>query len=122
MFSPLIQYVLILSLAISSIADFEYTVNLIGCAPGAKSKILRSVTFLTSTPGSEPIAFDRFEASLVTNNMLFPTFLLLPLSLDCPERDLSCFQSGLHLVLVLVNLKFLKYHLLWKLTQYHLKQ
>jgi len=68
--------------AISSIADFEYTVNLTGCAPGAKSRMLRSVTFLTSTPGNEPTAFDRLEPSLVTNNTLFPTFLLLPLSLD----------------------------------------
>ena len=34
----------------------------------------------------EPIAFEIFEESLVTNNTLVPTFLLLPLSLDCPER------------------------------------
>ena len=73
--------------AISSIADFEYTVNLIGCDPGAKSRTLKSFTFLTSIPGSAPIALDISEPFLVTNKTLFPTFLLLPLSLDCPERD-----------------------------------
>ena len=42
---------------------------------------------MTSTPGNAPIAFDNSVESLVTNNTLFPIFLLLPLSLDCPERD-----------------------------------
>ena len=72
--------------AISSIADFEYTVNLIGCEPGAKSSTLKSFTLLTSTPGNAPIAFEISTESFVTNKTLFPTFLLLPLSLDCPER------------------------------------
>jgi len=60
--------------AISSIADFEYTVNLIGCDPGAKSRTLKSFTFLTSIPGSAPIALDISEPFLVTNKTLFPTF------------------------------------------------
>jgi len=74
----------------------EYTVNLIGSEPGAKSNTLKSLTFFTSTPGSAPIAFLKFEESIVTNKTLFPTFLVLPLSLDCPERiflDSNLFTS-----------------------------
>jgi len=68
--------------AISSIAPLEYTVNLIGSEPGDRSKTLKSLIDLASTPGIEPHALLILVASFVTNKTLFPTFLLLPLRED----------------------------------------
>ena len=39
---------------------FEYTTNLIGDPPGARSSTLKSFADLASTPGIAPHAFDSF--------------------------------------------------------------
>jgi len=59
-----------LNFPISFNALFEYTTNLIGAPPGARSKTLKSLAAHASTPGIAPHACDnRFEFD-TTNNTL----------------------------------------------------